>query len=118
MQAVSVHSGPPGFEHGKAARDRHLHTRCLFGVVEGTFGAWFLGFVDVRFHAIGAEATGAMFARFPDSVIFDQRLLWMFPLLCLAAKGAGPLSLDAAMSRLWQQCAPARVPAAGPGEPA
>jgi putative oxidoreductase len=56
-------------------------------------------FVDVVFHDIGAEATGAMFDRFPDAAIFDQRLLWMVPLVFLVIKGAGLISLDAVLSK-------------------
>jgi len=39
---------------------------------------------------------GAWFDRFPDSVILDQRAFWVFVLLLLVFKGAGPLSLDRA----------------------
>lgn len=45
------------------------------------------------------ETFGAWFDRFPDSVIMDQRLFWIFVLLVLVLKGAGPLSLDNALSR-------------------
>ncbi len=40
------------------------------------------------------ETLGAWFDRFPDHVILDQRALWVFLLLTLVIKGAGPLSLD------------------------
>jgi putative oxidoreductase len=69
-------------------------------------------FVDVQFHQIGTEATGAMFDRFPDAVIFDQRLLWIFPLIYLAINGAGLLSLDTVASRLWKRRA---ITSAQPG---
>jgi putative oxidoreductase len=42
---------------------------------------------------------GAWFDRFPDGLILDQRALWVFLLLVLVIKGAGPLSLDRALSR-------------------
>jgi putative oxidoreductase len=51
-------------------------------------------FVDIRFHGVGPETTGALFDRFPDSVIADQRLLWVFLLAMIVIKGAGYLSLD------------------------
>ena len=51
-------------------------------------------FVDITVHQIGAEAIGGLFDRFPDSVIMDQRLLWLVPLSVLAIKGPGLLSLD------------------------
>lgn len=41
-----------------------------------------------------AETLGAWFDRFPDGAILDQRALWVFLLLTLVLKGAGPLSLD------------------------
>ena len=37
---------------------------------------------------------GAWFDGAPDGVILDQRMLWIFLLLVLVFKGAGPLSLD------------------------
>ncbi|WP_205853268.1 DoxX family membrane protein [Zhengella mangrovi] len=69
-------------------------------------------FVDVVFHGIGAEATGAVFDRFPDAVIADQRLLWVFPLLYLVFKGAGRVSLDALLGRRTAPALPARATAA------
>ena len=57
--------------------------------------------VDVTLHTIGAEATGSVFDRFPDAMIADQRLLWLFPLLYLVVKGAGMVSLDAILARVW-----------------
>ena len=45
------------------------------------------------------ETYGAWFDRFPDSAIMDQRAFWIFLLLVLVVKGAGPLSLDAAFRR-------------------
>ena len=41
-----------------------------------------------------AETLGAWFDRLPDGIILDQRAFWVFALLTLAIKGAGPLSLD------------------------
>jgi putative oxidoreductase len=51
-------------------------------------------FVDIRFHGVGPETTGSLFDRFPDSVIADQRLLWVFLLAMIVIKGAGAVSLD------------------------
>lgn len=42
---------------------------------------------------------GAWFDRFPNAMILDQRALWVFVLLVLVIKGAGPLSFDRAISR-------------------
>lgn len=47
--------------------------------------------------AIEHTATvGKLFDRLPDSIILDQRLLWVFLLLTLVVKGGGMLSLDRA----------------------
>jgi putative oxidoreductase len=44
-----------------------------------------------------AKVLGAWFDRFPDGIIMDQRALWIFALLVLVIKGAGPLSFDRAI---------------------
>ena len=46
-----------------------------------------------------AETLGAWFDRFPDHVILDQRSLWIFLLITLVIKGAGPASLDRLFTR-------------------
>jgi putative oxidoreductase len=56
--------------------------------------------VDVTVHQVGAETIGALFDRFPDGVIADQRLLWAFPLLYLVLRGAGAISVDALLAWL------------------
>ncbi len=49
---------------------------------------------------IGHEGTlGAWFDRMPDSLILDQRALWVFPLLVLVIRGGGALSLDRVLIR-------------------
>lgn len=37
---------------------------------------------------------GAWFDRLPDSIVLDQRAFWIFVLLYLVFRGAGPLSVD------------------------
>lgn len=64
--------------------------------------------VDVNFHGADAPTLGALFDRLPSSVILDQRLLWVFLLSVLVAKGAGALSLDHLIAR----ASAARQPAA------
>ena len=44
------------------------------------------------------KVLGAWFDRFPDGIIMDQRAFWVFVLLLLVIKGAGPLSLDRALT--------------------
>lgn len=56
-------------------------------------------FVDITVHQIGAESIGAWFDRFPDSIIADQRLLWIVPLTVIILKGPGLLSVDAWLTR-------------------
>lgn len=41
-----------------------------------------------------AATLGSWFDKAPDAAILDQRALWIFLLLVLVVKGAGPLSLD------------------------
>lgn len=41
-----------------------------------------------------AKVLGAWFDRLADGVILDQRALWVFLLLVLVVKGAGPISVD------------------------
>ncbi len=45
------------------------------------------------------KTLGAWFDRFPDSVILDQRLFWIFVLGFLVVRGGGVLSLDALVRR-------------------
>ncbi len=56
-------------------------------------------YVDITVHGLEDKAIGAMFDRFPDAVIADQRLMWVFPLAYLVIRGAGAVSLDRLFSR-------------------
>jgi putative oxidoreductase len=56
--------------------------------------------VDVTFHGVAGDTLGALFDRFSDSLVADQRTLWAFLLAVLVVKGGGALSLDAVLSRL------------------
>lgn len=47
-----------------------------------------------------AKTLGAWFNGIPDSIIMDQRLMWITVLLIIVVKGAGPLSVDRIMGRL------------------
>ena len=57
-------------------------------------------FVDITVHEVGAESIGTLFDRFPDSLIADQRLLWLIPLAVVAIKGPGLVSVDGLLKRL------------------
>ena len=45
------------------------------------------------------ETLGAWFDRLPDGAILDQRAFWVLLLAVLVVRGAGALSVDAALSR-------------------
>lgn len=49
---------------------------------------------DIYGHGADAKTIGAWFDRISDAHIMDQRAFWVFLLLLLVIKGAGPLSLD------------------------
>ncbi len=51
-------------------------------------------FVDIFEHKADAKTIGVFFDRIQDSVISDQRLLWLFPLFVLLIIGPGRISLD------------------------
>ena len=57
-------------------------------------------FVDINFHGLDAKTIGEFFDRIQDAAVVDQRLLWCFPLLYLAVKGPGLISLDAILGGL------------------
>lgn len=76
----------------------------LLGLFTRLASAGMIGFivvmtiVDIGFHGVDATAIGAPFDRVQDSPIWDQRLLWTFPLFVLMLNGAGRLSLDAVLA--------------------
>ncbi|WP_299028937.1 DoxX family protein [uncultured Sulfitobacter sp.] len=45
------------------------------------------------------KVLGAWFDKVPDSIIMDQRAFWVFALLVLVIKGAGPISFDRALRK-------------------
>lgn len=49
---------------------------------------------DIYGHGADADTIGAWFDRVSDAHIMDQRAFWVFLLLVLVIKGAGPLSID------------------------
>jgi len=58
-----------------------------------------MSFVDVQFHGLDAKSIGMVFDRVQDSIIADQRLLWIFPLIYLTLKGGGPISVDGLLGK-------------------
>ncbi len=58
-------------------------------------------YVDIAFHHADAATIGAWFDNLSNAVILDQRALWVFLFAYLALKGAGMVSLDFVLSRLY-----------------
>ncbi|MFT4784853.1 MAG: putative oxidoreductase [Paracoccaceae bacterium] len=50
--------------------------------------------VDIIGHGVAAKDIGAWFDATSGALILDQRAFWVFLLLMLVLKGAGPLSVD------------------------
>lgn len=55
--------------------------------------------VDVTGHGLSAADVGSWFDRLPSAVVLDQRAFWVFLLLYLVFRGAGPLSADRVLVR-------------------
>ncbi|MEL6953736.1 MAG: DoxX family protein [Pseudomonadota bacterium] len=58
-------------------------------------------YVDIVGHGVDAATIGSWFDRVSSSAILDQRAFWVLALLSLVSRGAGPLSLDALLTR-WR----------------
>ncbi|WP_345741650.1 DoxX family protein [Roseovarius nanhaiticus] len=79
-----------------------LPTLIVIGLATRLAALGMIGFIivqsltDLIGHGLWAEpdAVGRWFDRVPDAIIMDQRALWVFLLLVMVLKGAGPLSLD------------------------
>lgn len=50
--------------------------------------------VDIAGHGLTGKSVGGWFDGSPDAIIFDQRALWVFLLIVIFLKGAGPFSVD------------------------
>ncbi len=53
-----------------------------------------MSIVDITGHGADPVTIGNMFDRVSNSLIMDQRMLWILMLLVLVIKGGGPLSVD------------------------
>lgn len=62
-----------------------------------------MSIVDIQFHGLDTASIGARFECVHDSVIADQQLLWIFPLIYLAVKGGWPISVDTILSKMRPQ---------------
>ncbi|WP_172293538.1 DoxX family protein [Pseudoruegeria sp. HB172150] len=72
----------------------------LIGLFTRLASIGMIGFVtvqsltDIYGHDVDAETGGHWFDRMSDGQIADQRALWVFLLLYLVFRGAGPVSVD------------------------
>ncbi len=83
-----------------------LPAMIILGLATRLASLGMIGFVvmqsltDVYGHAMTDTKTlGAWFDRFPDSIIMDQRLFWVFTLSYLVIRGGGALSFDTLLRR-------------------
>lgn len=60
-------------------------------------------YVDIYVHKVDAGTIGVLFDRDPNSLIMDQRALWILMLGILILKGAGKISLDHLIYNWWQR---------------
>ena len=73
-------------------------------------------YVDVTLHGLDEQSVGALFDRFPDAVIADQRLFWVFPLVYVVLRGPGLVSVDALLGRVVRNERQGGAPALQPAE--
>lgn len=78
-----------------------LFTRLSSLAMLGFIGV--MTFVDIHFHGVDEKTVGGFFDRIHDSVISDQRLLWVFPLVYLVIKGPGLISADQGLKGLMSR---------------
>ena len=79
----------------------------LLGVLTRVAAIGMIGFVvvqsltDLFGHGGWSDpkTLGAWFDGAPDGIILDQRMLWIFLLLVLVVRGAGPISVDGFVNR-------------------
>ena len=77
-----------------------LPTLVVIGLFTRLAAIGMIGFVivqsltDIYGHGADAKTIGAWFDNLSDGHIVDQRAFWMFLLIYLVMRGAGPLSLD------------------------
>lgn len=105
MQAVSFDTSQLGFYHWAVVfagilAEFILPALIVLGLLTRLAALGMIGFVllqsatDIWGHGADAATIGTWFDRASDAYIVDQRAFWVFALLVLILRGAGPLSLD------------------------
>jgi putative oxidoreductase len=110
MEAVGYDSSQLGLFHwavvfGGTVAEFVLPILIVIGLMTRLAALGMIGFViiqsltDIVGHGVDAATVGFWFDRFSDAYIMDQRAFWVFTLLVLVVKGAGPLSVDRLFAR-------------------
>jgi putative oxidoreductase len=115
MEAVNYDASQLGLFHtlvvaAGTAAEFVLPALLIVGLLTRLAALGMIGFVAVQsltdlfgHGALGQpETLGAWFDRVPDSLILDQRLMWVTMLATLVFTGPGPLSLDRLLGRRFQ----------------
>ena len=112
MEAVTFDSSQLGFFHWLVAlagtwAEFILPALIVLGLLTRLSAIGMIGFVflqsatDIIGHGASDPKTlGSWFDKDAGSLILDQRAFWVFLLVVLVVKGAGPLSADRALGRL------------------
>jgi len=110
MEAVNYDVSQLGFFHWAVAfsgtlAEFVLPVLIVLGLFTRLASIGMIGFVvmqsltDIYGHATDAATIGSWFDRASDAVIMDQRAFWVFLLIVLVMRGAGPISLDRILSQ-------------------
>jgi putative oxidoreductase len=110
MEAVGYDVSQFGLYHwavvvGGTVAEFALPILIVIGLMTRLASLGMIGFIvlqsltDIVGHGADAATVGSWFDRFSDAYIMDQRTFWVFALLVLVVKGAGPLSLDRLIAR-------------------
>lgn len=105
MEAISYDVSQLGFFHwavvfAGTAAEFVLPALIVLGLLTRISAIGMIGFVivqsltDIYGHGVDPDTIGKWFDRASDAVIMDQRAFWIFLLIVLVIRGAGPLSLD------------------------
>jgi len=105
MEAVSYDASQLGFFYWLVAftgtlAEFVLPALIVLGLFTRLASIGMIGFIivqsltDIYGHGADALTIGAWFDRFSGSLIMDQRAFWVFLLIVLVMRGAGPISVD------------------------